>query len=180
MKLFKKFSLAMAIITAFIFSTCFASPGCGEIPEEKIAIGGITFGATEEYVRKIYGEPTEMEYKKRGDIINEYPQTTYIYGNSKTYFKIMFVNGGVFSAKSVGNTGLKTPSGFCYGSKLTDVWAYYEKVGTPDPQTKRIGRHSKKTDKNAYAMYDSQWYMNFSFESDEKGKVKSISIYETP
>ncbi len=157
-----------------------ASPGCGEIPEEEIAIGGITFGATEEYVRKIYGEPTEMEYKERDDIINEYPQTTYIYGNSKTYFKIIFVNGGVFSAESVGNTGLKTPSGFGYGSKLTDVWAYFEKVGTPDPQTGKIGRHSKKTDKNAYAVYDSHWWKNFCFESDENGRVKRIEFYTTP
>ena len=180
MKFFKNIFVAMAIMATFIFSTCFASPGCGEIPEEEIAIGGVTFGSTEEYVRRIYGEPTEMEYKKRGDIINEYPQTTYIYGNSKTYFKIVFVNGVVFSAESVGNTGLKTPSGFSYGSKLTDVWAYYEKVGTLVPNTGRLGRHSKKTDKNTCAYYDSQWWKNFCFESDEKGRVKSISLYTTP
>ena len=50
-----------------MMTTCMAAgPRDGEIPEADMALGGITLGASESYVRGIYGEPVAVYYDSNG------------------------------------------------------------------------------------------------------------------
>lgn len=161
--------VTLVVLLAFVLATicCSAAPGrYEEIPRADIAIGGITIGATENYVKSIYGEPNDISFQKSGYM--GYRTKTYRYGNS---FFIMFWQGNtggttwiVADVKSTGNNGLKTPGGFAVGMKLSDVYNRYGPGRTSDNSL----------------FYTSNWWLNIMFKSDKNGKITEIHIYSTP
>lgn len=161
------------IISFLIFSVfmatsiCFADPDTGDISEKEIALGGITLGATEDYVKKIYGEPTNVNY----DYGAFEHSKTFDYGGT---FKVKFGNGKVTSVETTANNGIKTPSGFSVGSRLSDIINYYNRVGTPSSNGAVGGRSADMI------RYDHKWYMNLVFHTNSNGQVTKIRILSMP
>ena len=158
-----KLVATVAVLIMFAVAVCSATPGrYDEIPKADIAIGGIALGADESYVKRIYGEPNEVSYKETG----VFGRTKiFQYGNS---FFVTFSNNKkewhVLEVKSTGNNGLKTPSGFAVGMKLSDVYNRYGPGRTGDNSV----------------FYTSNWWLNIMFKGDKNGKITEIYIYPTP
>ena len=131
------------------------------ISRADIAIGGISLGATENYVRSIYGEPDKISYDSNSRRAGPINRKTFRYGTS---FFVVFDtdNNAVWEVKSTGNNGLKTPVGFTVGMNLSEVRKYYGQ-----------GRG----DENHLA-YNANWH-NIMFTA-KNGKITEIRIYPTP
>ena len=112
------FSILTSMLIVLACSVCYA-----EIPPSEVALGGITLGASPEYVKSVYGEPTSYD-KGYGDSI------IYNYNNT---FKIMFSGGKyMYWMETTANNGIKTPSGIAVGmnASVLDRYGdvYYDKV----------------------------------------------------
>jgi len=165
----KKFFSFVVFAVFMATSICFAGPETGDIPKEELALGGITLGATEDYVKKIYGNPTNVTYDY-GDFENAH-RKTFDYGGT---FKITFSNDKVLEAETTANNGIKTPSGFSVGSRVSDVMNYYNRVGTPGSNGAVGGRSTDMI------RYDHKWYMNLVFHTNSNGQVTKIKILSMP
>ena len=159
----EKFVAVVAGLIMFAVAVCDAAPGrYDEIPKADVAIGGITLGADESYVKRIYGEPNEVSYKET----RVFGRTKiFQYGNS--FFVTFSINKKewhVLEVKSTGNNGLKTPAGFTVGMKLSDVYNRYGPRVTGDNSV----------------IYTSNWWLNIMFKGDKNGKITEIHIYPTP
>lgn len=109
-------SLLVAVLTLLICSVCFA-----DIPPSEVALGGINLGATPEYIKSIYGEPTSYDQEREGTIIYNYNGT----------FKIMFVFAGksyqyMYWMETTANNGITTPSGVAVGMNASVLDKYGE------------------------------------------------------
>ena len=165
----KKFFSFLIISVFMATSICFAGPETGDIPENEIVLGGIPLGATEDYVKRIYGNPTNVTYAY-GDFENAH-RKIFDYGGT---FKITFSNGSVLEAETTANNGIKTPSGFSVGSRVSDVVNYYNRVGTPSSNGKVGGRGENSIG------YDHKWWMTLNFGFDSNERVTSIRISAIP
>ncbi len=98
-----------------------------KLADERMAIGGITPGATASYVESTYGPPARKEksfYAPRGEWISEYT-----YGDS-FFISVLDTEKTVFRVMTLGQkNGLATPDGIAVGAPFTDVIAKY---GEPD------------------------------------------------
>lgn len=159
-RLFKQvFPLMMALL--MMTAVCMAAgPRDGEISAKDMAIGGITFSASEDYVRSIYGEPTDISYDSNGGWGKI---KTYRYGDS---FFVTFAQSGVIDVKSTANNGLKTPQGFTVGMPLSKVENYYGNKGYASTN------NGKKTRR-----YQAEWYMYMVYQADKEGNIESIHLY---
>ena len=163
-RFFKGFILAILVLLIMMPTRMEAGPKGGEIPAKDMAIGGITFGASEDYVKSIYGEPSDISYDSNG-----------VWGKTKTYqygssFFIKFgQTGNVIELKSTANNGLKTPQGFTVGIPLSEVASYYENKGS-----------TGKKDGKKYCVYQADWYKYMKYVADKKGKIASIHLYMSP
>lgn len=160
----KRFVVAVTGLILLAIAVCNASPRYGNIPKVDIAIGGITIGATESYVREIYGEPDEIYYESNERRAGSINRKTFRYGTS--FFVIFNTDNNsnkVWEVKSAGNNGLTTPVGFTVGMNLSDVREYYGQ-----------GRG----DNNHLAYTADRWY-NIMFTA-KNGKITEIRIYPTP
>lgn len=113
-------SLLVAAMTLLVCSVCFA-----EVPASELALGGINLGASSEYVKSIYGEPTSYD-KGNG--------TALIYNYNGT-FKIMFAGINheyMYWLETTANNGITTPSGVAVGMNVSVLDKYgkvfYDKV----------------------------------------------------
>lgn len=97
------------------------------IPDSSIAMGGISIGSTEAYVKATYGKPKTVSreyYAPRKAYIHEYN-----YGDS-FYISILESTGTVFRMMSMDHhNNVSTPAGITIGSPLQDVLRAY---GNPD------------------------------------------------
>ena len=117
----KKYALLLLGTLVLTTGTAF-----GKISDDRIALGGIAIGCSEEYVREVYGPPKTVGrefYAPRGQYIREYQ-----YGDS---FSLSFLEDGtVFRMMSMElPNGIATPDGICVGSSYTDILTRY---GEPD------------------------------------------------
>lgn len=152
--------LSVFVFVALLSVNVFAALP-NEINESDIALGGIQIGATENYVKRIYGEPNDTNYDSNGVRGN---LKIYNYGGS---FFISFANGKVVEAKTTANNGIATPPGFTVGTPISRVENYY---GANKGFAKKRGE---------YCRYNAKW-LNVSYEADSKGKINLIRIYSTP
>lgn len=109
--------MILCLLLVGCYSVCWA-----EIPRSELTLGGINLGATPEYVKSVYGEPTRYESNGHGDVIYNYNNT----------FRILFVDGKyMYWIETTADNGIKTPSGVGVGmdaSILSKYGAtYYEK-----------------------------------------------------
>ena len=154
-------TLSVILTFMLVTSLCNAS---ASISRADIAIGGITIGATESYVREIYGEPDEISYESNERRAGPINRKTFRYGNS--FFVVFNTDNNsnkVWEVKSTGNNSLKTPVGFTVGMNLSEVREYYGQ-----------GRG----DDNHLA-YTADWWYNIMF-TGKNGKITEIRIYPTP
>ncbi len=97
------------------------------VPDSALALGGISIGSTEAYVKATYGKPKTMSreyYAPRKEYIHEYN-----YGDS-FYISILESTGTVFRMMSMDHhNNVATPKGIKIGSTLQDVLRAY---GNPD------------------------------------------------
>lgn len=93
-------------IALLLVQICFAAP-VKDVPREDIAIGGIYFGATKDYVRSVYGEPDRVSCKQ-GNEMEPMMLDVWQYGGA---FAITFdaKDDKVYKVKSTGKNGLKIP-----------------------------------------------------------------------
>ena len=160
-----KFFALIATVTFLVgIVTCNAAPRLKEIPVADIAIGGISLGATENYVRSIYGEPDEISYDNNSRRAGPINRKTFRYGTS---FFVVFDtdnnSNAVWEVKSTGNNGLKTPVGFTVGMNISEVRKYYGQG------------HSYEN----HLAYKANWWHNIVFTA-KNGKITEIHIYITP
>ena len=160
----KRFVVVVTGLIMLAFAVCSASPRYDNISKTDIAIGGITLGATESYVREIYGEPDEIYYESNERRAGPINRKTFRYGTS---FFVVFDtdnnNNSVWEVKSTGNNGIKTPAGFTVGMNLSDVREYY---GQGRGDDNRLS-------------YSADWWYNIVFTA-KNGKITEIWIYPTP
>lgn len=118
----KRVLFIMAMVMLLVTQFCLAKP-VGDIPKEDIAIGGISFGSTMEYVRSIYGEPDEI-YRKNGKEYEPQSLIQWVYGDS---FSITFDanDNRAYQIKSTGRNGLEIPIGVAVGGNIFTVSNYY-------------------------------------------------------
>ena len=144
----------MAVILATHLNVCSAT-----IPNSELALGGITCGASEDYVLQIYGKPDKIiKYKDAKDYFDG-KSKHYLYGED---FDIMFDGDRVFNIKITGANGITTPSGLTVGMKETEI---YKKYGQPDSKSK----------KTCYYHLQEKGLERLGIRFDfEKGKITSI------
>ena len=154
----KKIISTMAIILVTHLNVCSAT-----IPNSELSLGGITCGASEEYVLKIYGKPDKiMTYNDAKDYFDGKAKH-YLYGED---FDILFDGNSVFNIKITGANGISTPSGLMVGMKETEI---YKKYGTPDSKSKNTCYYHLKG--------KGLEHLGIRFDF-EKGKITSIMCGE--
>ena len=94
----------------------------GMLAGDEIAIGGVSPGASKEYVRSIYGEPGKLS-----KWVNDYGSNCekWVYGDS---FEVWFTKDEVTLLRTTAPNGLATPAGIKVGSRASEV---LEKYGEP-------------------------------------------------
>jgi len=97
-----------------------------KLANDEIAIGGISPGATQDYVRSIYGEPTKASRSKDHDgdtwetwLYGDSFRLTWFVGPKGTYLHLLRTSAA---------NGLATPRGIKVGSRVSEV---LEKYGEP-------------------------------------------------
>ena len=95
------------------------------VPQDALAAGGISYGASESYVRSIYGAPREVETKYDSVYAGSHV-TEWEYGSD---FDITFVDGVVWQIEVGARNGIYTQDNITVGSDLSALIAAY---GQPD------------------------------------------------
>lgn len=138
------------------------------IDSEEINIGGITIGASLDYVEQIYGKPTNKKPFTNdlgSGLIYNYNDLFIVSGintqDGKTYVDSIICREGI----------LTTPSGFAVGSPYQKVVDKYGKVA---PLSKERVRNYKK-DFMYYQHSYGNWYMLFVV--DKKDLIQEIQIF---
>ena len=117
----KKFLSVMTFLMMFFFGSFVSA----EISPSEIALGGIPLGASPEYLKSVYGEPTS--YDKSDDGVN-YGGVIYNYNNT---FKVYYADGKyMYWLKTSANNGIGTPSGICVGMPESVLEKYGETYST--------------------------------------------------
>ena len=128
------------------------------VPQDALVVGGIEYGASESYVRSVYGAPREVETKF--DSIYAGGQCVeWEYGSD---FDIVFVNDMVRRVEIGARNGIQTKDGIAVGSDVNALVAAY---GQPD---------AIRGDKYIYYA-DGDASTGFSFEI-ENGRVDEIDM----
>ena len=128
------------------------------VPQDALAAGGIAYGASESYVRSIYGAPREVETKYDSMYAGSHV-TEWEYGSD---FDITFVDGFVRRIEVGASNGIRTKDDIAVGSDLNALIAAY---GQPD------AIHG-----DDYIYYvDGDQTIGFSFEI-EHGRVDEIRM----
>ena len=113
----KKILSMIAFFAIFSFSTFAAA----EISPSEVALGGIPLGASPEYLKSVYGEPTS--YDKSDDGVN-YGGVIYNYNNT---FKVYYADGKyMYWLETTANNGIGTPSGIRVGMPESVLEKYGE------------------------------------------------------
>ena len=95
------------------------------VSPDALVVGGIEYGASESYVRSIYGAPREVE-TKFNPIYAGGQAVEWEYGND---FDIVFVDGAVRQVEVDKPNGIQTAANIAVG---TDVNALIAAYGQPD------------------------------------------------
>ena len=128
------------------------------IPQDALVVGGIEYGASESYVRSVYGAPREVETKFH-PVYTGGQAIEWEYGNG---FDIIFVDGAVRQVEVDKPNGIQTAANIAVG---TDVNALIAAYGQPD------AIHGDK-----YVYYaDGDSSIGLSFEI-ERNRVEEIKM----
>ena len=95
------------------------------VPKDALVVGGIEYGASESYVRSVYGAPREVETKYNPFYAGG-QATEWEYGSD---FDITFVDGAVRQVEIGARNGIQTKASIAVG---TDVSALIAAYGQPD------------------------------------------------
>ena len=128
------------------------------VPQDALVVGGIEYGASESYVRSVYGAPREVETKFDSIYVGG-QGVEWEYGSD---FDIVFVNDMVRRVEIGARNGIQTKDGIAVGSDVNALVAAY---GQPD---------AIRGDKYIYYV-DGDASIGFSFEI-ENGRVDEINM----
>lgn len=95
------------------------------VPQEALVVGGIEYGASDSYVRSVYGAPREVE-TKYNPVYADGQAIEWEYGND---FDILFVDGTVRQVEVGKPNGMKTAANITVGTDVNTLIAAY---GQPD------------------------------------------------
>ena len=165
----RRFFCTVVTVAVMLISVMGATEASNKIPNyinpAEAAIGGVQIGATQDYVRRIYGEPTKVR-----DLSTKGPfghSVEWTYGDS---FRITFGDGHAYNIETYGNNGIKTPAGFAFGQNISRVIAYFG-----EDKVQRVENGGKIT----YRFSCAFWY-GISFETDRRGDIARIYCWEAP
>ena len=128
------------------------------VPQDALVVGGIEYGASESYVRSVYGAPREVETK----FDSIYAGGQGVEWEYRSDFDIVFVNDMVRRVEIGARNGIQTKDGIAVGSDVNALVAAY---GQPD---------AIRGDKYIYYA-DGDASIGFSFEI-ENGRVDEIDM----
>ena len=114
--------IALFALCVNIFSTGVVS---ASIPSDTLVVGGVEYGASEEYVRSIYGVPREVE-TKYNPFYSGGQTVEWEYGNG---FDIIFIDGFVRRVEIGEPNGIRTKANISVGTDVNTLLAAY---GKPD------------------------------------------------
>lgn len=154
----KKLALSLAVGSALLMGTASAA-----VPNDALVVGGIEYGASAEYVRSVYGDPTEVETKPQQEFYNG-TAIEYEYGDS---FELFLLDNQVRRIEVDRHNGIKTKAGIEVGSTLAEVKAAY---GEPD----KI-RHDKYI---YYSQDRSDIGFVFEIENDKVHEIEMGYIFQ--
>lgn len=154
----KKAMLGLSMCSALLMGTASAS-----VPNDELVVGGIEYDASAEYVRSVYGEPTEVEVKPDQEFYNG-SAVEYEYGDS---FELFLLNSQVRRIEIDRHNGIKTKAGIEVGSTLAQVKAAY---GEPDKV-----RHDKYI---YYSQDRSDIGFVFEIEDDKVHEIEMGYIFQ--
>ena len=142
---------------------CFAAP-TKNVPREDIAIGGVYFGATKDYVQSIYGEPDKVFTKKQSKGAEPPILELWQYGDS---FIISFnpQNDKVEKIESTKRNGLKIPMGAAVGDNIFAVKNYYD------------GKCFFASEKNGYVLRLQASFIYMMLRANSDAEITNINIY---
>ncbi len=95
------------------------------VPQDALVVGGIEYGASESYVRSVYGSPHKVE-TKYGASYSSGRATEWEYGRG---FEIVFDDGFVRHIEVDARNGIQTRAGIAVGTDVNTLVAAY---GRPD------------------------------------------------
>lgn len=158
----KKSIFLLLAILCISTTTCFAYG----IPRNDMAIGGIAYGTSMDYVKQIYGTPTKITYAD-GEwhtgklIVYNYNDKFIVSGSVRTNTVVSIV---------CTEKGLSTPGGLAVGMKYDIVKKIYGNGGRMDLLVKR------PSDGYKYYYY-SNATNEIQFIVDKQGIIQKIFIY---
>jgi len=129
----KKIFLVMCFV--FLFASTIGFAQSKNIPDSEAALGGVHIGASMDYVRSIYGEPSDYSY---GYDTFGNPTTIYRYGNGY-YFYVYYNKAGESYINEIttdANNGIATPAGITVGTPEDVVMNTYGRL-LPKKSTSR-------------------------------------------
>ena len=157
----KKVTVIVLMLMFCVSSVCMA-----RIPQDQVAVGGIGYGSSREYVESIYGKPTSekrvYDKNKRLHIVAMYGKYLHIYYDLK--------DNTIVDLSYYGDNSLATPAGVTCGMDLSVLRNIY---GTAD---------------NIYSAHGGTIYVYAGTESNGKnhgvmefdvrnGKIHQIEIW---
>lgn len=128
------------------------------VPQAALVVGGIEYGASESYVRSIYGAPREVETTFDASYAGG-QGVEWEYGND---FDVIFVDGAVRQVEVGARNGIQTKDGIAVGTDANTLISVY---GQPD---------AIRGDKYIY-FSEENTSIGFTFEI-ENGRVNEIKM----
>ena len=153
------YQIVLLVMLLSVQSTALAFHGT--IAEEEINIGGIGIGTSLDYVKQVYGQPTEQKNYRNylGQGIE------YNYNNLFIVDAAIKQNGDTYVSYITCKAGnLKTPSGFAVGTPYKNVTDKYSKFSMIEKNGFKI-----------YTHFNGALYMEFKV--DKQGLIKEITCY---
>ena len=155
----KKVTIMVLMLLFCVSSVCMA-----RIPQDQVAVGGIGYGASRDYVESVYGDPT---HEQKGFDENKRPIVAVLYGK---HLHIVYRNNAIIDLSYYGDRSLATPAGVTCGMDLSVLRNIY---GTAD---------------NIYSAHGGTIYVYAGAESNGKnhgvmefdvrnGKIHQIEIW---
>lgn len=156
------------LLSAYIFCFIVITTGIcsASVPDEQVALGGISYQSSSSYVKSIYGEPDRVTSTNNDPLYKTVEK--YYYGNS---FLVEFSNSKAVWISISAHNGLATPAGVEVGMKMSTLHDVY------GPPTKVARDRNGKVTMYYYGSYKSEYIgLRFDIKNETITKISAGSF----